>query len=64
MRKLAGTVVLLLFITIYALLMMVLTATVLPHTGSTILHVLFFAMAGLAWVPVAMVIVSWMHRKA
>ena len=61
-RKLFGTVLLLAFIIVYSLVVMVLMATVLPHAGSTALHVVFFALAGLAWVPVAMLIVSWMHR--
>lgn len=64
-RKLIGTVLLLVFITIYALMVVALSGVVLPQTGGNkLVELLFFVVAGLAWVPVAAWIISWMHREA
>ena len=61
-RKLAGTVVLLGWITIYSLLVMVLAAAVLPNFA-TGWYAIFYMVAGLAWVPPAMLVISWMHKR-
>lgn len=62
-RKLAGTVLLLALLIVYSLLAMALGATLLPRaTSNLLLQTLFYAIAGLAWLPPAMWIVSWMHR--
>ena len=62
LRKLAGTIMLLVLVTIYSLLVMVLAGAVLPRAGNKLIELLFFVVAGLAWVPAAALIVSWMHR--
>jgi Protein of unknown function (DUF2842) len=59
-RKLFGTLALLVLLTVYALLVMVLAAMVLPQVNKW-LQLVFYAVTGLAWVPVAGLIVSWMH---
>ncbi len=59
-RKLFGTVALLVLITVYALLVMVLSAMILPQLHKW-MHVFFYAVAGLAWVPLAGMIIAWMH---
>ena len=63
LRKLAGAVMLLVLITVYVLLVTALSGTVLPLAGNGIWQFLFYALAGLAWVPPAALIVSWMHRS-
>jgi Protein of unknown function (DUF2842) len=59
-RKLFGTMALLLWITVYALLVMVLAAMVLSQVSKW-LQPFFYMAAGFAWVPPAILIVSWMH---
>ena len=61
MRKLIGTVVLLIFLTCYALLAMALAAAVLPGAGG-VKQFAYYAIAGLAWVLPAGVLVRWMQR--
>ena len=53
---------LLVLITVYVLLVTALSGTVLPLAGNGIWQFLFYAFSGLAWVPPAALIVSWMHR--
>jgi Protein of unknown function (DUF2842) len=60
-RKLIGTVMLLFFITFYALVVMVLTTAALPRTGK-VAEFLLYMTAGLLWVPPAGLIVRWMLR--
>jgi Protein of unknown function (DUF2842) len=60
MRKLVGTIALLLLIIVYALVIMVLAAAVLPYANKW-LYPVFYAVAGVAWVPLAGPIVAWMH---
>ena len=62
-RKLLGTFALLILIIVYSLIAMALGASILPQVGLG-WKTLFYAVAGLAWVPPAMVIVSWMHGGA
>lgn len=52
---------LLVLITLYVLLVTALAGTVLPLAGNGNWQFLFYALAGLAWVPPAALIVSWMH---
>jgi Protein of unknown function (DUF2842) len=59
-RKLLGTLALLAVIILYALLVMVFVATVLPRLGPWG-QLVFYAVAGLAWVPAAGWIIGWMH---
>jgi hypothetical protein len=60
-RKLIGTVGLLALITVYALVVMGLIATVFPRLDRWALPFLY-AFAGIAWVPLAGAILNWMHR--
>lgn len=60
-RKLIGTVALLAFLIAYAFLAM-LAAVVLQVNGGKVAEVLFYFVGGLAWVPPAAWIVSWMSR--
>lgn len=60
-RKLAGTVALLAFLSLYALLAM-LTAVVLQVRASPVVEVLYYAIAGLLWVLPAGLIVTWMQK--
>ena len=61
LRKLIGAVLLILFLTVYALLVPVVAAPVLPQTGK-ISELFFYLLAGLVWVPPAALLISWMHR--
>jgi hypothetical protein len=61
-RKFAGTIGLLLLLIVYALLIMVFATSTLPSQGG-ILTTLFYVVAGVGWVPVAMLIVSWMYKR-
>ena len=60
-RRLAGTVLLLLFVFVYVFLAAIVAEHVLPKAGGG-LAFLYSAVAGLAWVPGAGLIISWMHR--
>jgi chromate transport protein ChrA len=59
-RKLVGTVALLALIIVYSLVAMVVASALLAKFG-TLGRTLVYLVAGLAWVPLAMLIVSWMH---
>jgi hypothetical protein len=60
-RKLVGTVALLVFLAVYALVAMA-TAVVLQVNASKAVELAYYVVAGLAWVVPAGVIVSWMQR--
>jgi Protein of unknown function (DUF2842) len=62
-RKLFGTLALLVLIIVYSLIAMALGAGILPQVG-VVWRTIFYAVAGLAWVPPAMLIVNWMHGGA
>jgi hypothetical protein len=59
-RKLIGAFALLAVVVIYPLLVIGLSASVLPQTAKW-LHPFLYILAGFAWVPFAGLIVSWMH---
>lgn len=61
LRMLAGTLMLLAFVIIYVLAAMLVATAMLPNAGF-VTQFIYYAVAGLAWVPVAGLIVSWMHR--
>lgn len=57
-RKFIGTLALMVFVIVYALVAMVIgTVAVARLPGWT--HFVFFTVAGLVWLPVAMVIIKW-----
>ncbi len=61
-RRLAGTVLLLTLVIVYVLFIaMPLAAAMLPNAGP-VLQFVYYALAGLAWVPAAAFIISWMHK--
>jgi hypothetical protein len=60
-RKLIGTVALMALIVVYAMLVVSLIATVFPRAERWLLPFLY-AIAGIAWVPLAGAILNWMHR--
>ncbi len=62
-RKLVGTVLLLIVLAAYSLLVM-LVASVLVTNGNKIVEMIFYAIAGLAWVLPAGYLIKWMYAKA
>lgn len=60
-RKLAGAILLVLFLTVYALLAMV-AAVVLQVNASKLVELAYYVMAGLLWVLPAGLIIRWMER--
>ncbi|MBN8957608.1 MAG: DUF2842 domain-containing protein [Rhizobiales bacterium] len=60
-RKLIGTVVLMVLITLWALLAMVVAQAMLPTAGAA-LTALYYIAAGLGWLIFAMPLVAWMSR--
>ena len=59
-RKLVGTILLLVVLTIYSLLVMLAAAAVLP-SGGKIAELIFYAIAGVAWVLPAGYLIKWMY---
>ncbi len=59
-RKLVGTILLLVVLIIYSLLVMLAAAAVLPG-GGKIVELIFYAVAGLAWVLPAGYLIKWMY---
>ena len=62
LRKLMGTLALLALVAVYVLAAMVVAAAILPGAGR-IAEFSFYAIAGLAWVPLAGLIITWMHKS-
>ena len=60
-RKLIGTVALLALVIVWSLLAMALAQVVLVRTNGA-LDFAYYLVAGLGWVPLAMLLVSWMSR--
>lgn len=60
-RKLAGTILLLLFLSVYALIAM-LVAVVLQVNASKTVELIYYVVAGLLWVLPAGALVTWMQR--
>jgi hypothetical protein len=59
-RKLVGTVLMLVFVVIYALLVTMLAQPVL-RGASKLVEAIFYIVAGLAWVPPLMLMIKWME---
>ena len=60
-RKIIGTVLLVAFVTFYALAAMTVAAAKLPGTSGWV-QLVFYVVAGLVWVIPAGVLVAWMQR--
>ncbi len=59
-RKFVGTLLMLVFVTVYALVVNALAAPVL--TGANrVVEAIFYVVAGLAWVPPLMMLIKWME---
>jgi hypothetical protein len=59
-RKLVGTLAMLAFVAIYALVINALAAPILNGAGKAT-EAVFYLVAGLAWVPPLMVLIKWME---
>ncbi|MBU2582994.1 MAG: DUF2842 domain-containing protein [Alphaproteobacteria bacterium] len=62
MRKLAGTVLLMVMIIVYALVAMVVAVALEVNTTSKFVELAYYAIAGLLWVVPAAYIIKWMSR--
>lgn len=62
-RKLVGTILLFVLISVYALIAMAVAVALEVNTTSKYLEPVFYAVAGLLWVLPAMWIVRWMSRE-
>jgi Protein of unknown function (DUF2842) len=60
-RKAIGTFATLIWITLYALIMMTVGAILVIGRGVA-LELPFYAVAGLGWIPVEMLIIRWMSK--
>ena len=60
-RALLGTMALVLFVAVYVLAASSLALLILPRAGR-VLEFVYYAVAGLAWVPAAGLILNWMYR--
>jgi Protein of unknown function (DUF2842) len=61
MRQLVGLAALLGGLLVYALLMMRLGSTMVPEHWAA--QALFYAVAGIAWVPAAARLTAWMQKR-
>ena len=60
-RKFFGTIVLVAFVSVYALTAMTIAAAKLPGSPGLV-QLLFYIVAGLVWVMPAAILVRWMQR--
>jgi len=61
-RSFIGTVIMIVFVIVYALSVMVLAEPILKDAGE-LKKLAFYAVAGLAWVLPMMPLISWMGRE-
>ncbi len=60
MRKFVGTILMLVFVFVYALIVTAVAAPVLL-SASKLVQGIFYAVAGLAWAPPLMLMIKWME---
>ena len=60
-RKLAGTILLVVFLAVYALLAMV-AATAVPINSNKFAELIYFILAGTVWVIPAGILIKWMQK--
>jgi hypothetical protein len=60
-RKFIGTILLLIWVTFYALMVMAVMHSAVRRFGP-VGEPLFYAFAGIAWIPVAMLVIRWMAK--
>jgi len=63
LRKLIGGIALVVFVSLYALTVMTVAAAKLPGT-SQLTQLVFYAVAGLAWVIPAAALIAWMQKSS
>jgi hypothetical protein len=63
LKKLIGTIALLLWLCVYALIAMGIGVRVLPHAG-VLVTALYYALAGTLWIVPVGLMLPWMHREA
>jgi hypothetical protein len=61
LRKLAGTVVLVTMVPVYAMFAMLVAVAILPGVNFW-LQLVYYVVAGLLWVPSAGLLIKWMVR--
>jgi predicted PurR-regulated permease PerM len=59
-RKLAGTIVMLLFVVLYALVVTAVADPILSRANKAV-EAVFYVIAGLAWAPPLMLLIKWME---
>lgn len=62
-RKLAGTFILLVFITIYALIALAAAIVLQVNQANKLVELLYYVVAGLLWVIPAAVLIKWMQKS-
>jgi len=60
-RKLVGAVALIVLVFVWGFLGLALAPAILPSSGAVV-TIVFYAVAGLGWLVIAMPLVSWMSR--
>ena len=61
LRKLIGTILIIILVLVYALVATTVAATMLGQSPWYI-HLLYFTVTGLLWIVPAMVIIKWMEK--
>ena len=61
MRKLVGTIATVVFLIVYCLIAMVIGNSALARL-TFVGQAVYFVVAGLAWLPIAMILVRWMQK--
>ncbi len=59
-RKFVGTLLMMLFVAVYALVLNALAAPILSGANKAV-EALFYVVGGLAWVPPLMLLIRWME---
>jgi hypothetical protein len=62
-RKLVGTIVLMVFLMVYALIVMAVAIVLQVNQASKLAEFVYYFVAGLLWVLPAGAIISWMSRR-
>ncbi|HXJ02153.1 MAG TPA: DUF2842 domain-containing protein [Micropepsaceae bacterium] len=61
-KKLIGTIAILVWLAVYALIAMRVGVAILPNAGP-VLTFLYYAIAGTAWIVPVGLMLPWMHRE-
>jgi len=63
LRKIIGTILMIVLVLVYALLAVTIASATLG-TSPWYIHLLYFFFTGFLWIVPAMLIIKWMHRPA